>query len=154
MSSSAAYDAGLRRGTANSYRNAYLRGFSDGTSTEAYSAQEYVVNSEPGTPIPSGSEYSPYDRNASYYAYAQPSGYQSYDGRYGPYDNRNAYITDRYDNGYAPRGLVDAAITPAAQAQASVAQIALLNYCSVRYRSFDSTSGTYLANDGNRYFCR
>lgn len=28
------------------------------------------------------------------------------------------------------------------------------NYCSRRYRSFDRRSGTYLANDGLRYYCR
>jgi hypothetical protein len=29
-----------------------------------------------------------------------------------------------------------------------------MNYCSRRYRSFDRRSGTYLANDGLRYYCR
>lgn len=28
------------------------------------------------------------------------------------------------------------------------------NYCSHKYRSFDRRSGTYLANDGLRYYCR
>ena len=29
-----------------------------------------------------------------------------------------------------------------------------VNYCSRRYRSFDRRSGTYLAYDGLRYYCR
>lgn len=29
-----------------------------------------------------------------------------------------------------------------------------VNYCSRKYRSFDRRSGTYLANDGLRYYCR
>jgi hypothetical protein len=151
-SSAAAYQAGLRRGTADSYRSTYLRGFSDGTSTQAYGAPGYVVNAEPRAQILSGSAYSSYDRNAAYYT--PSNGYPSHDGRYASYDNNNAYITDRYDNGYAPRGLMDVAIAPVVQAQASDAQIALWSYCTARYRTFDLASGTFLANDGNRYFCR
>lgn len=29
-----------------------------------------------------------------------------------------------------------------------------VNYCASRYRSFDPASGTFLANDGNRYPCQ
>ena len=29
-----------------------------------------------------------------------------------------------------------------------------VSYCASRYRSFDPASGTYLANDGNRYVCQ
>jgi hypothetical protein len=151
MSAVAEYDAGLRRGTANSSRNAYLRGFSDGTSSEAYSVRGYVANSEPGALIPSVSGYSSYDRNAGYYT--QPSGY-SFDGRYASYGNDNAYITDRYDTGYAPQGLMNAAVTPVMTVQAPDTRIALWSYCTARYRSFDPASGTFLADDGNRYLCR
>ena len=151
MSAVAEYDAGLRRGTANSSRNAYLRGFSDGTSSEAYSARGYVVNSGTETPIPPVSGYSSYDRNAGYYT--RPSGY-SYDSRYASYDNDNAYITDRYNNGYAPQGLMNVAVAPVVMAQAPDARIALWSYCTARYASFDPASGTFLADDGNRYFCR
>jgi hypothetical protein len=151
MSAVAEYDAGLRRGTANSSRDAYLRGFSDGTSSEAYSARGYAVNSEPETPTPSVSGYSSDDRNAGYYM--QPSGY-SYDGRYSSYGNDNASITDRYDTGYAPQGLMNVAVAPVMTVQAPDPRIALRSYCTARYRSFDPASGTFLADDGNRYFCR
>src|SRR5579864_5479712 len=52
----AIYDAGLRRGTANASRNAYLRGFRDGTTTEAYSPRVSVVN--PAEPVLSSAGYS------------------------------------------------------------------------------------------------
>lgn len=152
MSAVAEYDAGLRRGTANSSRNAYLRGFRDGTSSEAYSAQGYVVNAEPVAPIPSVSGYSSYDRNPAYYA--QPSGYSSYDGRYVSYGNANGYVTGRYDSGYAAQGLMNVAVAPVAMAPAANAQAALWSYCAARYSSFDPASGTFLSDDGNRYFCR
>jgi hypothetical protein len=146
----ALYDAGLRRGTANSARNAYLRGFRDGTTTEAYTPRVPVVNSAPAEPVLSVAGYSTYDRNAAYYS--RSSGYTSYDGRSAAYDNGPLY--DRYDAGYAPRGLMDVVVAPAATAPAVEAQAAMMNYCTARYQSFDPASGTYLADDGNRYFCR
>ena len=146
----ALYDAGLRRGTANSSRNAYLRGFRDGTTTEAYTPRVPVVNSAPAEPVLSVAGYSTYDRNAAYYS--RSSGYTSYDGRSAAYDNGRLY--DRYDAGYAPRGLMDVVVAPAATAPAVEAQAAMMNYCTARYQSFDPASGTYLADDGNRYFCR
>jgi len=39
-------------------------------------------------------------------------------------------------------------------AQPLAAQNARLSYCAARYQSFDPASGTFLADDGNRYFCR
>lgn len=39
LSAGAVYDAGLQRGSENSSRNAYLRGFNDGKSSEAYSSR-------------------------------------------------------------------------------------------------------------------
>ncbi len=57
MSAVAEYDAGLRRGRANSTNNAYLRGFRDGTSSEAYSSRAYAVNPYAGNPLPLVSPY-------------------------------------------------------------------------------------------------
>lgn len=147
----ALYDAGLRRGTANSSRNAYLRGFRDGTTTEAYTPRVSVLNSAPAAPILSGAGYSAYDRNAYY---PRNNGYASYDGRSAAYDNPNGALYDRYDAGYAPRGLMDVVVAPAAMAPAVEARAAMMNYCTARYQSFDPASGTFLADDGNRYFCR
>ena len=42
MSAVAEYEAGLRRDRENSTNNAYLRGFRDGTSSEAYSSRAYA----------------------------------------------------------------------------------------------------------------
>ncbi len=151
MSAVAEYDAGLRQGAANSSDSAYLRGFRDGTSSEVYSAQGYVVNSQSGTLIPDVSGYSSYDRNAAYYA--RPSGY-SYDGGYASYDYGNTYLTGRYDSSPAPQRLMDVAVAPAVTVQAPDAQIALWRYCTARYSSFDPASGTFLAYDGSRQFCR
>jgi hypothetical protein len=144
------YEAGIRRGAANSSRNAYLRGFRDGTTTEAYTPRVSVVNSAPVEPTLSVAGYSSYDRNAAYYP--RNNGYSSYDGRSAAYDNGALY--DRYDAGYAPRGLMDVVVAPAATAPAMEARAAMMSYCTARYQSFDPTSGTYLADDGNRYFCR
>ena len=144
------YEAGIRRGAANSSRNAYLRGFRDGTTTEAYTPRVSVVNSAPAEPTLPVAGYSAYDRNAAYYP--RNNGYSSYDGRSAAYDNGALY--DRYDAGYAPRGLMDVVVAPAATTPAMEAQAAMMSYCTARYQSFDPASGTYLADDGNRYFCR
>ena len=144
------YEAGIRRGAANSSRNAYLRGFRDGTTTEAYTPRVSVVNSAPVKPTLSVAGYSSYDRNAAYYP--RNNGYSSYDGRSAAYDNGALY--DRYDAGYAPRDLMDVVVAPAATAPAMEARAAMMSYCTARYQSFDPASGTYLADDGNRYFCR
>jgi hypothetical protein len=153
----ALYDAGLRRGTANSSRNAYLRGFRDGTTTEAYTPRVSVVTSVPAEPVLSVAGYSTYDRNAAYYS--RNNGYSSYDGRSAAYDNPNRPLYDRYDAGYAPRGLMDVVVAPVAtapamEARAVEARAAMISYCTARYQSFDPASGTFLADDGNRYFCR
>jgi hypothetical protein len=144
------YEAGIRRGAANSSRNAYLRGFRDGTTTEAYTPRVSVVNSAPAEPTLSVAGYSSYDRNAA--NYPRNNEYSSYDGRSAAYDNGALY--DRYDAGYAPRGLMDVVVAPAATAPAMEAHAAMMSYCTARYQSFDPASGTYLADDGNRYFCR
>jgi hypothetical protein len=144
------YEAGIRRGTANSSRDAYLRGFRDGTTTEAYSSRVSVANSAPAEPIVSVGGYSTYDRNTAYYP--RNNGYASNYGRATAYENGSLY--DRYDAGYAPRGLMDVVVAPAATTPAMEAQAAMMSYCTARYQSFDPASGTFLADDGNRYFCR
>ena len=148
----AVYDAGIRRGTANSSRSAYLRGFRDGTTSEAYSSSVSVVTSAPAEPVLSGVGYSTYGRNAAYDP--RNNGYPSYDGRYAGYNNSNGVLYDRYDGGYAPQGLMDVVVAPVAPAPALEAQAAMMNYCTARYRSFDPASGTFLSDDGNRYSCR
>jgi hypothetical protein len=146
------YEAGIRRGAANSSRNAYLRGFRDGTTTEAYTPRVSVVNSAPAEPILSVAGYSTYDRNAAYYP--RNNVYSSNDGRSAAYDNANGPLYDRYDAGYAPRGLMDVVVAPVATAPAIEARAAMISYCTAHYQSFDPASGTFLADDGNRYFCR
>jgi hypothetical protein len=188
------YDAGLRRGTADSSRSAYLRGFRDGTSSEAYSSRGYLVDSYTGYPAASAPAqvysapvysapvysapvysysapaYSSYSRDAVY-APATGGYYDSYDGRsvsysggYGArsvsYGYGNGYGDRQYNSGYAPRGLMDVAVAPLAITPTWVttpsldARAAHLNYCAARYQSFDPASGTFLADDGYRYYCR
>jgi hypothetical protein len=165
MSASAVYDAGVRRGSARSSSDAYLRGFRDGTGTAAYTSRQYIVNSAPvysGTPVYSAAPaygYS-YSRDTAYtpalagYSYSgrtialgDSSGYNN-----GYYDNGYGY--SQYNAGYVSRGLTDVAITPVVMAQPLEAQSARLNYCAARYQSFDSASGTFLADDGYRHYCR
>jgi hypothetical protein len=167
LSAVAIYDAGLRRGDANSSRSAYLRGFRDGTSSEAYSSRGYLVDSYAGYPVVSAPApapvYSSYGRDA---VYAPGSGgyssYDSYGGRSVSYSDGygNGYGNSQYSSGYAPRGLMDVAVTPLMTTPTWVmtpsldARSAHLNYCAARYQSFDPASGTFLANDGYRYYCQ
>jgi hypothetical protein len=157
LSAVAIYDAGLRRGTAKSSRNAYLRGFNDGTSSEAYSGRGYVVDSYAGYPVAAAIAYSPYGSDAVYAP--ESAGYSSYDGPYGGgavayNDNAYGYSTGGYVGGHTVTGLMDVAVEPMAMTAASMSRTAHWNYCSARYRSFDPASDTFLAADGNRYFCR
>jgi hypothetical protein len=156
MSAVAEYDAGLRRGRATTANNAYLRGFRDGISSQAYSSPAYAVNPYAGNLVAvspytgaSVAGYSPYGRDSVYAPVT--GGYSSYDLRSVSY---GGFATDRNDSGYAPRGLVDAAVAPVTIAASSEAQAAHLSYCAARYQSFDPASNTFLANDGNRYYCR
>jgi len=187
MSAVAVYDAGLRQGTADSTRSAYLRGFRDGTSSEAYSSRGYLVDSYtgyPGTsapaqvysapvyssqvyaaPVYSSPAYTSYSRDAVYTP-ATSGYYDSYDARsvsysdgYGNgYSNAgygNGYVGGPYNPGYAPRGLMDVAVAPPLVTTPSLeVRAAHLDYCAARYRSFDPASGTFLADDGYRYYCR
>ena len=193
MSAVAVYDAGLRRGTADSTRSAYLRGFRDGTSSEAYSSRGYLVDSYtgyPGTsapaqvysapvystqvyaapiysapvysaPVYSAPAYSSYSRDAVY-APAN-SGYDdsynarsvSYSDGYGNGSYGNGYVDGRYNPGYVPRGLMDVAVAPPLVTTPSLeVRTAHLDYCIARYRSFDPATGTFLADDGYRHYCR
>lgn len=156
LSAGAVYDAGLRRGSEYSSRNAYLRGFSDGKSSEAYISRRYVVQSPAGYTVAPVSGYSSYDRDAVYAP--EIGGYSSYDGRSVSYGDAREYIDDRYSGGSAPTvGLMNVASAPLALAQApyAAARAAQWNYCAARYQSFfDPTTGTFLASDGYRYYCR
>jgi hypothetical protein len=200
LSTVAVYDAGLRRGRASSANNAYLRGFRDGTSSEAYSSRarvsqayvsrSYVMSPYAGNPVPSVAGYSLYD-SAGYVpstGYVPSAGYVPVTGGYSPYGSYgrrsvagyslydsagyvpvtsgystygtpsvsygDGYISDRYDQGYAPRRLMDVAVTPVVMQPAVATRAAHLNYCAARYLSFDPASDTFLAYDGFRYFCQ
>jgi hypothetical protein len=154
----AVYDAGLRRGAARSSRNAYLRGFRDGTSSEAYSGRGYRIASYAGYPVTPAIAYSSsYDSNVVYAP--ESGGYSSYDSPYGGgsvayNENAYGYSGGGYVGGHTVSGLMDVAVEPMAMAAASVSRTAHWNYCVARYRSFDPASDTFLASDGNRYFCR
>ncbi len=139
MSVGGAYNAGLRRGRADSFGTAYLRGFRDGTSRVADGGRAYIVNPSAGYSAPS------YDREAEYgtagywpfegvpcywisrYSYDSnaaygTAGYSYEDGRYPYYDEarRQAAYYGRYDGGYAPSGLLNVAAAPLVTAQYSV----------------------------------
>jgi len=75
----ALYDAGVRRGGASSTRNAYLRGFRDGTRVEAYNSRAYILIPTAGYAVRAPG-YSSYDRSAEY-----ANGI----GRYSLYDSRS-----------------------------------------------------------------
>jgi len=153
LSAVAVYDAGVRRGAARASHNAYLRGFRDGTSSEAYSGR-YRVNSYPVATVMA---YPSYDSGAVYAP--ESGGYASYDDPYGGgsvayNENAYGYSTGGYVGGHTVTGLMDVAVEPMAMPAVSVSRTAHWNYCSARYQSFDPASGTFLASDGNHYFCR
>jgi BA14K-like protein len=158
MSGVAEYNAGLRRGRSYSTNSAYLRGFRDGTSTVAYSSRAYVVDSYGGNPVASDPADASYLRDAGYDTgtggYSPYSGYSPYNGHSGSYDAINGYAFDRYNAGSAPRGLINVAVAPFSATPSLEARSAHWSYCAARYQSFDPGSNTFLANDGNRYYCR
>jgi hypothetical protein len=56
-------------------------------------------------------------------------------------------------------GLATGAIIAGSAASAAAPPLGVVNpdwiaYCARKYRSFDPASGTFLAHDGNRYYCR
>ncbi len=171
MSAGGAYNAGLRRGRADSFGTAYLRGFRDGRSRVADGGRAYIVNPYAGYSARS------YDREAEYgtagywpfegdpgywtsrYSYDSNAAYRtadySYDdGHYPYYDEARRQAYGRYDGGYAPSGLLNVAAAPLVTAQYSIRPATFWSYCAARYRSFDQASGTFLAYDGNRYACQ
>jgi BA14K-like protein len=153
LSAGAVYDAGLQRGGENSSRNAYLRGFSDGKSSEAYISRRYVVESPAGYTVAPVSGYSSYDRDAVYAP--GTGGYSSYDGPSVLYGDAGGYFDKRYGGGSTPTaGLINVASEPLAPAPYAAARAAQWSYCAARYQSFDPATGTYLASDGYRYYCR
>jgi hypothetical protein len=183
MSAGAVYDAGVQRGSARASRDAYLRGFRDGNSTAAYTSRQYVVNSRPiysaapaysvaptyaVAPTYSAAPaygYSSYSRDTAYtpavagYSYnggtvALGNSYGYGNGYGGSQYNAGQYNAGPYNAGYVPRGLMDVAVAPVVTAPILEAQDARLNYCAARYQSFDPASGTFLADDGYRYYCR
>jgi hypothetical protein len=156
LSAVAVYDAGVRRGAARASRSAYLRGFRDGTSSEAYSGR-YRVNSYAGYPVAAAMAYPSYDSGAVYAP--ESGGYASYDDPYGGgsvayNENAYGYSTGGYVGGHTVTGLMDVAVEPMAMTAVPVSRTAHWNYCAARYQSFDPASGTFLASDGNHYFCR
>jgi hypothetical protein len=161
LSADAVYDAGLRRGRANSSHNAYLRGFRDGTSSQPYNSRPYGANQYSGNPIAVADPYAEYRvaPAAGYSLYDRAEGYTpptrtySYDtARSVSYDG--GFVSDRYQPGYVPPGLLNVAVAPVAIAPASEARAAHWSYCATRYPTFDPASDTFLATDGNRYYCR
>ena len=206
LSTVAVYDAGLRRGRASSSNSAYLRGFRDGTSSEAYSSRapisqayvsrSYVMSPYAGNPVPSVAGYSLYDSagyvpstgyvsstgyvpSAAYvpatggyssygtYGTRSVAGYSQYDSAayvpvtsgYSSYGTPSVsygdgYASGRFDQGYAPRRLMDVAVAPVVMQPPLETRAAHLSYCAARYLSFDPASDTFLAYDGNRYFCQ
>ena len=81
--------------------------------------------------------------------YQYSSGYRSADydqptGSASPYEG--LYASTQIPDG-------DGAAGPAPQAIPQYSAEAY-RYCVARYRSFEPASGTFLAYDGNRYFCR
>jgi hypothetical protein len=49
---------------------------------------------------------------------------------------------------------MDMAVAPVVAAPVLEVQNTRLSYCAARYQSFDPASGTFLADDGYRYYCR
>jgi hypothetical protein len=84
--------------------------------------------------------------------FAMPAAAQN--GGVGYNENAYGYGGGGYVGGHSVTGLMDVAVEPMALPAPSGSRIAHWNYCVTRYRSFDPASDTFLAADGNRYFCR
>jgi len=161
LSAVAVYDAGFAAAPRSPLAMPISAAFRDGTSTEAYSSRGYLVDSYTGYPPAPAPAYSSYDRGAVYApGYGGNSSYDgrsvSYDGRSVAYGDGYGYRSDRYDAGYVPSGLMDVAVVPVAAVAAPASEVrsAHWSYCAARYQTFDPASDTFLASDGNRYFCR
>jgi hypothetical protein len=166
MNAAAVYDAGVQRGRARSSRDAYLRGFRDGTSTAAYTSRQSITNSVPvysGAAVYSAAPAYGYSSYSRYTAYtpavagstvALGNSYGDNDGHAYNNDYGDGYGYSHYNASYVPRGVKDVAVTPVVTARPLEAQIARLSYCTAGYQSFDPASGTFLADDGYRHYCR
>jgi hypothetical protein len=176
QSYNAGYQAALRRNAPVAARAAYNRGYRDALNALRVNSSRYAAVATPRTigtpgysayaryngPMPAGySSYARYNGNvvvpAGYSSYARyngvvPAAYDSY-ARYEPDYDSSAYV--RSDTGYNPIGnFLNALFAPITwPAYAAQRDSNLLAYCAARYRSFDPVSGTYLATDGNRYYC-
>jgi hypothetical protein len=141
--------AGLDRGVVRS-RAFYARGYDDGA---------YRVSSVPGDQYAYG-----YVRPEGVYGARRYNGYgyspyAGYDGGYAPgHGGYGPYAA--YENGFTPVGALLGGMAGLAVGGATASYRyeqhnsgAWLAYCSAKYRSFDPGSGTFLANDGNRYYC-
>jgi BA14K-like protein len=135
ISTSAAYRAGLQHGIA--LRSAYDRGYIDGTRMVASRSSVGTVN--PSLP---SSEYSTDYQNSSGY---HSAGYNPPTGRASPYEG--LYASTQIPDGDVAAGYDASQAIPQYSAEA-------YRYCVARYRSFDPAAGTFLAYDGNRYYCR
>ena len=139
--------AGLDRGVVRS-RASYARGYGDG----AYR----------GSLAPRGQYAYSYVRPDGVYGPRRYDGYSTYagyDGGYAPaYGGHGSYAG--YQSGFNPargavgrNGRVGHGRCNSALAVQQDNRGDWLAYCSAKYRSFDPGSGTFLANDGNRYYC-
>jgi BA14K-like protein len=145
------YRAGLRAGLDRSVlqaRASYIRGYGDGSDRHGYDPR-----------INYGSPYvwrdgaygrSRYDGYGTYARY--DDGYNRDSNGYGPYA--------RYDTGFNPvaalfGGLagLSGAVAPLSPRLEQANGENWVAYCLSKYRSFDPSSGTFLADDGSRYHC-
>lgn len=156
----AGYKAGLRQNvSASALRTAYNRGYRDAMNGVAYNARGYIGNSYARSAVAADSNgYSAYARydgdGRDAYASAATVGYSSSGRYYGGYgDSARSAPYARYDGEFNPiGGFLNQVFAPFNGAE-QTAQNERLAYCSARYRSFDAASGTFLAYDGNRYYC-
>jgi BA14K-like protein len=135
ISTSAAYRAGLQHGIA--LRSAYDRGYIDGTRMVVSRSSADTVNPT----IPSSGYSTDYQNSSAYHSadYNQPT------GRASPYEG--LYASSQIPDGNVATAYAASKAIPQYSAEA-------YRYCVARYRSFDPASGTFLAYDGNRYYCR
>jgi hypothetical protein len=94
----------------------------------------------------------PFIEKAQYYRGGYGRGYYGGPGYYNGGDAAGAAIAGGI------LGLATGAIIAGSAAGAAAPPTGVnpdwIAYCARKYRSFDPASGTYLANDGNRYYCR
>lgn len=153
-SDSQQYRAGLRAGLDPSGRRArasYERGYGDASYRQAYYGPR-LYNGGYAQRVYRGYAYADYDgygpRYPGYGPYAQYNGDYDRSGSYGPYSiglNPIAALV----GGLAGLPFAGAPVPLRAEQR----NPEWLAYCFSKYRSFDERTGTFLANDGNRYYC-